>query len=402
MPLGLLDLHLVTDRLITQLNACTANSKMWDDDTTTPPRNPKFSVRYTGLSPDAAREDKDEADCQVSVYLFHVTPDKFHRNTFPLGGPAQTNASQPFALTLYYLVTAWAKASFRYEQQAMSIALKCFHEKPSLSVTDPIDKREEGFTLTIEPQTVDEITRLWQAINLPLRLSAIYRVGVIFLEAPVPEVAGVVRHAPEFVDPRGVRALDDDEVHEPTLPGAPGLAKTDRTGLATIEVDGARFDADPTATEVKIRARSLTRSIDPPLSGQFRVTGQAKLELRVPLYTPQGRYLLRVQPPLPDKPIADFWLEVPERIALVETDPAGLATIIIDDAGFASVVTTVHLDNPPGTLLAETATDPPAAGQFCVVDKETLRVRVPATGRHLLTLGRGPDELPLALWLKVP
>jgi hypothetical protein len=400
MPLGLLDLFLVTERLIAQLNACTATTRIWDDDTTTPPRNPKFTIRYTGLAPDAARNDKDDSDCQVSVYLFHVTPDVFHRNTFPLGGPAQTHATQPFALTLYYLVTAWAEHSIRYEQQAMSIVLKCFHENP-LSMTVPIEDREEGFTLTIEPQTVDEVTRLWQAINLPLRLSAIYRVGVIFLEAaPAPRLKGVVRHAPDFVDPRGVQPLTT--VPEPTIPGTPGHAKTDPTGLFIIEIESAGF-ADST-TEVKIRARPLDLTATAPRAGQFQVVDSRTLAARVPLFTPQGRYLLSVRA-TPDAPTVEILLDVPERIVLVDVDETGLATITIDDAGFAEGVTTVRIDGPPETPLAETLTEPPGAGQFRVVDRETLWLRVAGatpSGRHRLTLDRGQDQTDLGIWLKVP
>ena len=284
----------------------------------------------------------------------------------------------------------------------MSIALKCFHEHPIVSATFPIDRRAE-FTLTIEPQTIDEISRLWQAINAPIRLSAVYRVGVIFLESLEPGVARVVRHPPDFVPPRDIKLLEGAG-SGPVLPGAPGYAKTDPTGLATIVVEGAHFGANPTDAGLKIRARSLRPSIDPPLSGQFRATGPETLELRVPLYTPQGRYLLSVWPPKGDRPIAEFWLDVPERIVLIETDQLGFATIIVDDADFTGGVTTVRIDTPPGIPLTETQAASPPAGAFRVVDGETLRVRVAnptATGRHLLTLGRGPNQPRLRLWLEV-
>ena len=74
----------------------------------------------------------------------------------------------------------------------MSIALKCFHDHPIVTATVSIDGRGEEFTLTMEPQSIDEIGRVWQAAARPLRLSAVYRASVIFLEP----------HEPTLPDPK--------------------------------------------------------------------------------------------------------------------------------------------------------------------------------------------------------
>jgi len=147
--------------------------------------DPQFAINFTGLAPDAVR---DVAGCSLSLYLFHVAPDKFHRNTFPLQdlvghGPSQHLVAprprripqQPLALTLYYLLSVHSD-NYIEEQQAMSIALKCFHDRPivsaTITTTAPPETRTEEFTLTMEPESVDEIGRLWQALSSPLRLSA--------------------------------------------------------------------------------------------------------------------------------------------------------------------------------------------------------------------------------------
>lgn len=291
MTLGLLDLSIVTDRLIKHLNNCTSASQLWHEDATT-----KFDITYTGLAPDAARKD---AGCRVSVYLFHVAPDKFHRNTFPTGGNAQEIPEQPLALTLYYLLTAYSPTSYIQEQQAMSIALKCFHEHPIVTALVPVDKREEEFTLTIEPQTVDEIGRLWQSISSPMRLSVVYRASVVFIEPPPPKTPQVVRIPPKPKPTPFDKVPGPIEASVTAFPG----------GRATITITDAGFVAGE--TQVQIRALLLQpTATDPPEAGRFRVVNATTLDLQVPVDTPPGRYLLHVHPAA-GKPTLEIWLDVP-------------------------------------------------------------------------------------------
>lgn len=200
MPLGLLDFSIVTDRLISLLNGSVQNSRLWAEEPTPPDGTPvgitpsqKFDINITGLAPD---EIRSLSGCQLSLYLFHVSQDAFQRNS-PVTGPWTTDVTktttrlpkipfQPLSLDLYYLLTAYSKGLYIQEQQAMSIALKCFHENPIVKATVPIDNRTEEFCLTMEVESVGEAGRLWQAITTSLRLSLIYKVSVIFIEPESP------------------------------------------------------------------------------------------------------------------------------------------------------------------------------------------------------------------------
>lgn len=178
MSLGLLDLSIITDRLIALVH----------DSQESPPE-----FRATGMPADELR---NHSEYQLSLYLFHVSPDKFQRNspvTGPWADPAKTKTRvpsipyQPLSLDLYYLLTAYVSEPGGYvkEQQAMSMALKCFHEKPI--VTFPLGGGEQGeFCLTMEMESADEIGRLWQAITSSLRLSVVYKASVIFISPPPP------------------------------------------------------------------------------------------------------------------------------------------------------------------------------------------------------------------------
>ena len=185
MPLGLLDISIITNRLTGLLDAACTSSPVRLNAV------PVFDIDVTGIAPDAIRDNGD-GKCQLSLYLFHVAADRFQRNapvTTPYTGQATrapVSLSQPLGLELYYLLTAYSKNNHIQEQQAMSIALKSLHENPIIKI--PIAGRVDEFCLTMEMESVEQAGRLWQGIDASLRLSVIYKVSVVFIEPPVPQV----------------------------------------------------------------------------------------------------------------------------------------------------------------------------------------------------------------------
>ena len=184
MAASVIDLLSITDELIALLTAAFApTAPVW---TTNGGPIARFDAKINGAMPEAVRDH--EGDCQLSLYLLHVSQDKFYRNT-PVPGryptiqqdPArpgpypQLNRKSPLSLDLDHLLTAFAKDHYNYEQQAMGIALRCFHEN-AIIVNAP-----EHYTLSMEMQTADEMARLWQALSTPLRLSVVYKVTVAFI-----------------------------------------------------------------------------------------------------------------------------------------------------------------------------------------------------------------------------
>lgn len=195
MTIGLLDLSIVSDRLIALLTQSVQNSLLWAGTS-----GQQFDITVTGFPPDKIRT-LTEGDCYLSLYLFHISQDSFQRNSPvtgpwaspPLTDPTKTTTRvpatpfQPLSLDLHYILTAYANdGSYIKEQQAMSIALKCFHEHPIVRATVPVNSRIEEFCLTMETESADEVGRLWQALSTSLRLSVIYKASVIFIEPPSP------------------------------------------------------------------------------------------------------------------------------------------------------------------------------------------------------------------------
>ncbi|HEX3153139.1 MAG TPA: Pvc16 family protein [Candidatus Angelobacter sp.] len=166
------DLTSITDLLTTQLTDAIKASPKWQAQ--------HFPFEVSGLMPEVSRKDGTSV---LSFYLLHVSRDPYWRNTPVQGSRAQLNPSQPLSLDLSYLLTTYSEKSWEMEQYLMSVALSHFHAHP-INTSSTAE-----FTVTVEADSIEEMSRLWQAITVPIRLSAMFRVAVVFL---APEKAPIV------------------------------------------------------------------------------------------------------------------------------------------------------------------------------------------------------------------
>jgi hypothetical protein len=159
------DLSLITEFLLNELNnVAIPNSPVF--------KGGGFSGSASGSAPDITRKDGKNI---LTLYLLHVSRDPYWRNTPTATQGAQLVTAQPLSLNLSYLLTSYAGQSWMVEQQLMSIALAYFHANPIYKTSSA------EFTITVEADSIEEMSRLWQAIAEPIRLSAMFRVAVVFL-----------------------------------------------------------------------------------------------------------------------------------------------------------------------------------------------------------------------------
>jgi hypothetical protein len=166
------DLSVITQLLIDKLNAAVLASPQYI--------NQNFPYEVSGLMPAVSRTGGKTV---MNLYLLHVSRDPFWRNTPVQGSIAQLNQSQPLSLNLSYLLTSYSETNWALEQILMSIAFEYFHGNPIYR------SPTAEFTITIEADTIEEMSRLWQAITVPIRLSALFRVAVVFLAPAKPPIA---------------------------------------------------------------------------------------------------------------------------------------------------------------------------------------------------------------------
>ena len=463
-PIGVLDLSIVTGLLVQMIENYWNTSPLW----ATLAASDFFKPSVSGLTPDEARKTTTDAPCQVTVSLIHIEPDKYNRNFVyppaqqpavpnPPSPRAQTIPSLPLALDLFYFVSAFAQGNATQEQQAMSIVLNCFHQNPIIRTNvvfpgSPPTSVAEEFTLTMEIESADSISRLWQAITVPFRLSLIYRVGVVFLTPPAPApLAKPVTRYSLAVEPTSFPFARNGQVFgtsstttfvAPDSPlGSPRLVNVDYSP-ATV-TPGERFF---------LNGAGLNQGTDyagaPPNPGtSYRVyllsppdykteqevtTGWKVPDVGSPLNAIQtrSRIVLEVPPgsgspgSLPEPGV--YLIEAgsdtassdlvtnrtnttPFSLAALVNAPAPPALPLLGDVagiytvagmGFVSGSTEVLLE----TLALTFVTTPLSAGEFTVVDIATIKFMRPTSlgpGLYSVRVRVNGVESPPALWIQV-
>lgn len=399
--LGTLDVSVVTDRLIELLKA---SNTAWPQWVANGGPIDQFTFSISGASPDATRA---EAGCHLTLSLLHVTPNAFQANSMT-NGRALTGTAHPLALDLYYLLSAYSDDNYLQEQRAMSIALRCLHEHPVVQATIVLGgegTQAEEFIVSMEVQTADEMSRLWQAFAVPARPSAVYRVSVVFVTPPAPALP--VHPRPDTI----VLVAGPAELPFAAPAALTGTERTVRVfapGSTVGDVKMLRYDTSP-ATVAAGESFLLLGSglagtaatsvyLQPPAGPELDVTaswvvaGESaahRLLLRVPAAAAPvaGIYQLRVgaDGPHPFRSNATPFsiaarVDAPPNPPLL-TASGGIYTI--GGAGFVPGATSVLL----GTVaLTPAASPPPGQGEFTVApDGASIALHAPddiAPGRY--------------------
>jgi hypothetical protein len=136
-----------------------------------------------------------EREQGLSVWLYRVLRDEQRLNAPPERlGPARIRRT-PLPVRLHYLITpitdAEDESSAETEQMILGKVLQLFHDHPRLRGTD-LESDFEGtgveLTVRLEPMGLEEITRVWDALDRPYQLSVSYEVSVIYIHSATEPV----------------------------------------------------------------------------------------------------------------------------------------------------------------------------------------------------------------------
>jgi len=152
----------------------------------------------TALPLDKARSPQNNAN-QLNIFLYQILPNAAWRNSMM---PRQTQpgetAISPLPLSLYYLLTAFGRdndAAQPYGHQLMGKAMSVLYDNAVLSAeeiraatsailpTSDLDQQIERVRVTLQPLSVEEISKLWTGFATQYRLSAAYEVSVALIES---------------------------------------------------------------------------------------------------------------------------------------------------------------------------------------------------------------------------
>jgi len=137
------------------------------------------------------------------LFLYEVAQDPTTRNRPPLrddvpGGVVTTKS--PLPLVLRYLLTAFA-GDRDTEQRMLACTMRALYDRPLKLgpdlVGDPAPLGLAGTNVVLKVHlatiTLDERSRVWQAIQRPYRLSVIYEVRLVELDAEQQSTTSTVR-----------------------------------------------------------------------------------------------------------------------------------------------------------------------------------------------------------------
>lgn len=151
----------------------------------------------TILPPDKARGNASAN--QLNLFLYQILPNAAWRN---MNIPSQVipgeTATPPLALTLHYLLTAFGKdndTTLPYGHHLLGKAMSLMYDhallgpdeiRAATSASFPgsdLDKQIERVRITLQPMSLEEISKLWTGLVTQYRLSVGYEVSVMLIES---------------------------------------------------------------------------------------------------------------------------------------------------------------------------------------------------------------------------
>jgi len=122
---------------------------------------------------------------QINVFLYQIGIDAALRNQ---DMPHQVKPSElgqpPLPLCLYYLITAFGESDDEVKaQQLLGQAMSVLHDHPLLGADEiknafpdsDLHEQIERIRITLDPLSLEELSKLWSAFQTNYRLSVVYK-----------------------------------------------------------------------------------------------------------------------------------------------------------------------------------------------------------------------------------
>jgi hypothetical protein len=145
-------------------------------------------------------EELSETDKEgVSIWLYLVERDGETLNQPPRRIAADRMLRRPLPLRLHYLITPQVNHLLRdkgseLEQLILGKILQIFHDEASLSgahLVDTLSGQPLEFFVRLEPLSLEQITRVWEALDRPYQLCVSYEVSVVPIDSAAEATVGM-------------------------------------------------------------------------------------------------------------------------------------------------------------------------------------------------------------------
>ena len=121
----------------------------------------------------------------VNLYLYQVTENPFTKNQPWVTRPDGVQEYPPLALNLYYLLTPYASDPLS-AHRVLTHAMQTLYVNSTLTgvdLADPLRLSVERLTINLCQMSLEELTRIWNALQTPYRLSVSYEVRIVLIES---------------------------------------------------------------------------------------------------------------------------------------------------------------------------------------------------------------------------
>jgi len=134
----------------------------------------------------------------VSIWLYLVERDAETLNRPPRRISAEQTLARPLPLRLHYLITPQVNFETRehaadLEQLILGKIMQVFHDESSLCgarLLNTLSGQPLEFFVRLEPLTLEQITRVWEALDRPYQLCVSYEVSVVPIYSAAEPVVG--------------------------------------------------------------------------------------------------------------------------------------------------------------------------------------------------------------------
>jgi len=120
---------------------------------------------------------------RLSLWLYRITENEHMRNMrVPLESAPDRVRSAPMPLDLSYLVTPFT-GSGESDQLLLGKTMQVLHDNAIVYLRDDLDGVAEELRILFGRLPIEEVTRIWEALREPYRLSVCYDVRVVRIDS---------------------------------------------------------------------------------------------------------------------------------------------------------------------------------------------------------------------------
>jgi hypothetical protein len=137
------------------------------------------------ISTESPFDLSDNDAVRLSVYLYRIGEDSSTKNQLPVSGNGTRLRKAPLTLDLFYLVTPLVGTP--HDQHiVLGKVMQVLYDRAILEGPDLAGSllgSDEQFRIILNPVTLEETTRVWQALEMSYRLSICYLARVALVDS---------------------------------------------------------------------------------------------------------------------------------------------------------------------------------------------------------------------------